>query len=51
LLPHQSCQPFDGYKAAVGMDPEFKLITAADVLLGNVPDNAKAMIALVTLLL
>jgi len=34
---------FDGHKAAVVVDPESQLITAADVLAGNVPDNEKAL--------
>lgn len=33
---------FDGHKAAVAVDPESELITAADVLAGNAPDNEKA---------
>jgi transposase len=34
---------FDGHKAAVAVDPESQLITAADVLAGNAPDNEKAL--------
>jgi len=43
LLPNQSCQPIDGYKAAVAVDTDSQLITAVDVLPGNAPDNAEAM--------
>ena len=34
---------FDGHKAALAVDPESELITAADVLAGNAPDNDKAL--------
>lgn len=34
---------FDGHKAAIAADPESQLITAADVLAGNAPDNAQAL--------
>lgn len=34
---------FDGHKAAVATDPESQLITAADVLAGDAPDNAQAL--------
>lgn len=33
---------FDGHKAAVAVDPESELITAATVLAGNAPDNEPA---------
>jgi transposase len=34
---------FDGHKAAIAVDPESQLITAADVLPGNAPDNERAL--------
>lgn len=34
---------FDGHKGAVAVDPESQLITAADVLAGNAPDNEQAL--------
>lgn len=34
---------FDGHKAALAVDPESELITAADVLAGNAPDNEQAL--------
>jgi hypothetical protein len=34
---------FDGHKAAVAVDPESRLITAADVLAGNAPDHERAL--------
>lgn len=34
---------FDGHKAAIAVDPESQLVTAADVLAGNAPDNEKAL--------
>jgi transposase len=34
---------FDGHKGAIAVDPESQLITAADVLAGNAPDNEKAL--------
>lgn len=34
---------FDGHKDAIGVDPESQLITAADVLAGNAPDNDQAL--------
>ncbi len=34
---------FDGHKAAVAVDPESQLITAADVLAGNAPDHEQAL--------
>jgi hypothetical protein len=34
---------FDGHKAAVAVDPESQLITAATVLPGNAPDNTHAL--------
>ena len=34
---------FDGHKAAIAVDPESQLITAAAVLAGNAPDNEKAL--------
>lgn len=34
---------FDGHKAAVAVDPESQLITAATVLPGNAPDSAQAL--------
>jgi len=34
---------FDGHKVAVAVEPESQLITAADVLAGNAPDNEKAL--------
>jgi transposase len=41
---HKSkAQRFDGHKAAVAVDPESQLITAADVLAGNAPDNEGAL--------
>jgi hypothetical protein len=34
---------FDGHKAAIAVDPESQLITAADVLAGNAPDHEQAL--------
>lgn len=34
---------FDGHKAAIAVDPESQLITAADVLAGNVQDHERAL--------
>ncbi len=34
---------FDGHKAAIAVDPESQLITAADVLAGNAPDHERAL--------
>ncbi len=34
---------FDGHKAAIAVDPESRLITAADVLAGNAPDHQGAL--------
>lgn len=34
---------FDGHKAHVAVDPESRLITAADVLAGNAPDHDRAL--------
>ncbi len=34
---------FDGHKAAIAVDPESQLITAADVLAGNAPDHEGAL--------
>ena len=34
---------FDGHKDAIAVDPESQLITAADVLAGNAPDNDQAL--------
>ena len=34
---------FDGHKAAIAVDPESRLITAADVLAGNAPDRERAL--------
>jgi hypothetical protein len=34
---------FDGHKAAVAVDPESQLITAADVLAGNTADHERAL--------
>jgi transposase len=34
---------FDGHKGAIAVDPESQLVTAADVLAGNAPDNEKAL--------
>jgi hypothetical protein len=34
---------FDGHKAAIAVDPESQLITAAAVLAGNAPDNEQAL--------
>jgi hypothetical protein len=34
---------FDGHKAQVAVDPESQLITAADVLAGNVQDHERAL--------
>jgi hypothetical protein len=34
---------FDGHKAAIAVDPESRLITAADVLAGNAPDHERAL--------
>ena len=34
---------FDGHKAAIAVDPESQLITAADVLPGNAPDHEQAL--------
>jgi hypothetical protein len=34
---------FDGHKAAVAVDPDSQLITAATVLAGNAPDNTQAV--------
>jgi hypothetical protein len=34
---------FDGHKAAIAVDPESQLITAAAVLPGNAPDNEQAL--------
>lgn len=34
---------FDGHKAAIAVDPDSQLITAAAVLAGNAPDNEKAL--------
>jgi transposase len=34
---------FDGHKAAIAVDPESQLITAADVLSGNAPDHERAL--------
>jgi transposase len=34
---------FDGHKAAIAVDPESQLITAAAVLAGNAPDNERAL--------
>ncbi len=34
---------FDGHKAAIAVDPESQLITAADVLPGNAPDRERAL--------
>src|SRR5215218_8642631 len=34
---------FDGHKAAIAVDPESQLITAADVLAGNAPDHEQAI--------
>lgn len=34
---------FDGHKDAIAVDPESQLITAADVLAGNAPDNEQAL--------
>lgn len=33
----------DGHKAAIAVDPESQLITAADVLAGNAPDHERAL--------
>ena len=32
---------FDGHKAAIAVDPESQLITAADVLAGNAPTTSR----------
>jgi hypothetical protein len=34
---------FDGHKAAIAVDPESQLVTAADVLAGNAPDHEQAL--------
>jgi hypothetical protein len=34
---------FDGYKAAIAVDPESQLITAVEVLPGNAPDSERAL--------
>jgi hypothetical protein len=34
---------FDGYKAAIAVDPESQLITAVDVLAGNAPEHERAL--------
>ena len=34
---------FDGHKAVIAVDPESQLITAADVLAGNVQDHERAL--------
>jgi hypothetical protein len=34
---------FDGHKAALAVDPDSQLITAADVLAGNAPDHEQAL--------
>jgi hypothetical protein len=34
---------FDGHEAQVAVDPESRLITAADVLAGNAPDRERTL--------